>query len=94
MDEQEFKLYELYLRIQTLESSVAAVFALLAQQHSDSAAAVAVALGTIQDSTAITLAHLQDLDFSADQIQRLQAAALGIQDSYEAMLAQTATDSV
>ena len=25
MDEQEFKLYELYLRIQTLESSVAAI---------------------------------------------------------------------
>ena len=44
MDEQEFKLYELYLRIQTLESSVAAVYALLAQQHPDSAAAVAVAL--------------------------------------------------
>ena len=90
MDESEFKLYELYLRIQTLESSVAAVYALLAQQHPDSAAAVAVALQTIQDSTAATLAHLQDLDFSAEQSQRLQAAALGIQDMYESMQEQAA----
>ena len=36
MDEQEFKLYELYLRIQTLESSVAAILWAISQQSANS----------------------------------------------------------
>ena len=85
MDEQEFKLYELYLRIQTLESSVAAILLALSQQNDHSEAVVANVLAQIQASTVTTLAHLQVLGFSDEQLQRLQATSLGVQDLYEAM---------
>lgn len=84
MDEQEFKLYELYLRIQTLESSVAAILWVISQQSANSDA-VATVLAQIQTSTAMTLEHLQALGFSEEQLQRLRATALGVQDVYEAM---------
>ena len=85
MDEQEFKLYELYLRIQTLESSVAAILWAIGQQSADSDAVVATVLAQIQTSTAMTLEHLQALGFSEEQLQRLRATALGVQDVYESM---------
>ena len=84
MDEQEFKLYELYLRIQTLESSVAAILWAISQQSANSDA-VATVLAQIQTSTAMTLEHLQALGFSEEQLQRLRATALGVQDVYESM---------
>ena len=85
MDEQEFKLYELYLRIQTLESSVAAILWAISQQSADSDVVVATVLAQIQTSTTMTLGHLQALGFSEEQLQRLRATALGVQDVYEAM---------
>ena len=85
MDEQEFKLYELYLRIQTLESSVAAILCAISQQSANSDAVVATVLAQIQTSTAMTLEHLQALGFSEEQLQRLRATALGVQDVYESM---------
>ena len=85
MDEQEFKLYELYLRIQTLESSVAAILWAISQQSANRDAVVATVLAQIQTSTAMTLEHLQALGFSEEQLQRLRATALGVQDVYEAM---------
>ena len=85
MDEQEFKLYELYLRIQTLEYSVAAILWAISQQPANSDAVVATVLAQIQTSTAMTLEHLQALGFSEEQLQRLRATALGVQDVYEAM---------
>ena len=85
MVEQEFKLYELYLRIQTLESSVAAILWAISQQATNSDAVVATVLAQIQTSTAMTLEHLQALGFSEEQLQRLHATALGVQDVYEAM---------
>ena len=42
-------------------------------------------LAQIQTSTAMTLEHLQALGFSEEQLQRLRATALGVQDVYEAM---------
>ena len=85
MDEQEFKLYELYLRIQTLEYSVAAILWAISQQPANSDAVVATVLAQIQTSTAMTLEHLQALGFNEEQLQRLRATALGVQDVYEAM---------
>ena len=85
MDEQEFKLYELYLRIQTLERSVAAILWAISQQATNSDAVVATVLAQIQTSTAMTLEHLQALGFSEEQLQRIRATALGVQDVYEAM---------
>ena len=85
MDEQEFKLYELYLRIQTLESSVAAILWAISQQSANSDEVVATVLTQIQTSTAMTLEHLQALGFSEEQLQRLRATALGVQDVYESM---------
>ena len=85
MDEQEFKLYELYLRIQTLESSVAAILWVISQQSANSDAVVATVLTQIQTSTAMTLEQLQALGFSEEQLQRLRATALGVQDVYESM---------
>ena len=85
MDEQEFKLYELYLRIQTLESSVAAILWVISQQSANSDAVVATVLAQIQTSTAMTLEHLQALGFSEEQLQRLRATAMGVQDVYESM---------
>ena len=85
MDEQEFKLYELYLRIQTLEYSVAAILWVISQQSANSDAVVATVLAQIQTSTTMTLEHLQVLGFSEEQLQRLRATALGVQDVYESM---------
>ena len=85
MDEQEFKLYELYLRIQTLEYSVAAILWAISQQPANSDAVVATVLAQIQTSTTMTLEHLQALGFSEEQLQRLRATALGVQDVYESM---------
>ena len=46
---------------------------------------VATVLAQIQTSTAMTLEHLQALGFSEEQLQRLRATAMGVQDVYEAM---------